>query len=246
MKDNENSQTRLASIWTKVSNPLRYLNTFEIERLLEMARLGGDVRLQAIYALIEQQNPLFSICIEKRCAGLASRNWDIVPIDESSEAKTQAETIKDIFLRSDELTEDNFTDALRKLQQGAFRGRAYVKPFFNPDTKTLQWKTIENWNILRAYGRNWWNPDGNEPVAYGASFEDWLNIGMKEIPASEVCYTTYPNPVDLPGVTVYLRQMVGETKWAQIVERRGNPQIVISAPDGTPDSALPLWNQRAI
>ena len=40
--------------------------------------------------------------------------------------------------------------------------------------------------------------------------------------------------------------MVGETKWAQIVERRGNPQVVLTAPDGTPDSALGIWNQRAI
>lgn len=178
MKDsNEQSQTQLASIWTKVSNPLRFLNTFEIERLLDMARLGGDVRLQAIYALIEQQNPLFSICIEKRCSGLAQRKWDIVPLDGTSEAKSQASMIGDIFNRSDELSENNLTDAFRRLQSGAFRGRAYVKPFFDPTTKVLQWKPVENWNILRAYGRNWWNPDANEPLAYGSS-TDWMNMGM--------------------------------------------------------------------
>lgn len=154
--------------------------------------------------------------------------------------------MRDIFNRSDELSENNLTDAFRKLQSGAFRGRAYVKPFFDPSTKVLRWKPVENWNILRAYGRNWWNPDANEPLAYGSQ-DDWTRgMGLVEIPDSEVCYTTYPNPVDLPGVTVYLRQMVGETKWAQIVERRGNPQVVLTAPDGTPDSALGLWNQRAI
>lgn len=31
-----------------------------------------------------------------------------------------------------------------------------------------------------------------------------------------------------------------------MVERRGNPQIVITAPPGTPDSNMGIWNQRAI
>lgn len=68
---------------------------------------------------------------------------------------------------------------------------------------------------------------------------------MAEIPSDEVCYTLYNNPIDLPGVTIFLRQLVGETKWAQMVERRGNPQVIIEAPDGTPDSALGIWNQKA-
>lgn len=44
---------------------------------------------------------------------------------------------------------------------------------------------------------------------------------------------------------IYLRQLVGETKWAQFVERQGIPQVVITAPEGTPDSALGIWTFRA-
>ena len=49
----ENTAEKISSIWNKMTNPLRFLSTPEIERLLEMARQGQDVRLQAIYALIE-------------------------------------------------------------------------------------------------------------------------------------------------------------------------------------------------
>lgn len=34
MNDNSNIE-KISSVWFKVSNPLRFLNTFEIERLLE-------------------------------------------------------------------------------------------------------------------------------------------------------------------------------------------------------------------
>ena len=84
----EETPEKIASVWTTMVNPLRYLSTPEIEHLLEMARLGQDVKLQAIYALIEQQTPIFSVCMEKRCAGLSNRLWDVVPLGNSPEAKT--------------------------------------------------------------------------------------------------------------------------------------------------------------
>lgn len=242
MNDNSNIE-KISSVWFKVSNPLRYLNTLEIERLLEQSRQGVDWKLQAIYALIEQQTPIFSVCMEKRCAGIANRNWDIVPRDESAEAKRQAKLVKDVFQKSDERSEDSLTDAFRTLQQGAFRGRAYVKPFFRDGE--LVWKKLENWNVLRAFNKNWWNPNSEYPCISITDESSWRE-NLVEIPKSEVCYTLYSNPIDLPGVTVYLRQLVGETKWAQMVERRGNPQVVITAPDGTPDSNLNIWNQRAV
>lgn len=239
----DNSAEKISSIWTKMTNPLRFLSTPEIERLLEMARQGQDVRLQAIYALIEQQTPIFSVCMEKRCAGLANRNWDVIPNDTSSEAIEQAKKVKKILMKSDELSENSLTDALRTLQQGAFRGRAYVKPFVRDGQ--IIWKKLENWNVLRAFNKNWWNPRSEPPCLSITDEESWRQ-NLVEIPYDEVCYTLYNNPIDLPGVTIYLRQLVGETKWAQMVERRGNPQIVITAPAGTPDSNMGIWNQRAI
>ena len=180
--------------------------------------------------------------MEKRCAGLANRVWDIVPNDESSEAKAQAETGKKVFEQSAERSEDSLTDAFRTLQQGAFRGRAYVKPFIN--NGELVWKKLENWNVLRAFNKNWWNPSAEYPTLSITDEASWRQ-NLVEIPKAEVCYTLYSNPIDLPGVTVYLRQLVGETKWAQFVERMGIPQVVITSPEGTPDSAQGTWLFRA-
>ena len=240
----EETPEKIASVWTTMVNPLRYLSTPEIEHLLEMARLGQDVKLQAIYALIEQQTPIFSVCMEKRCAGLSNRLWDVVPLGNSPEAKTQASLVRDILQKSDELSENSLTDAFRALQQGAFRGRAYVKPFVTKDGGIV-WRKLENWNVLRAYNKNWWNPSADYPPLASEGEDSWT-LTLQQIPDDEVCYTLYNNPIDLPGVTIYLRQLVGETKWAQMIERRGNPQVIIETPEGTPDSMLGLWNQRAM
>lgn len=45
MADNENDIQKVVDIWTRWTNPLRSLTTVEIERLLENARLGDDVKL---------------------------------------------------------------------------------------------------------------------------------------------------------------------------------------------------------
>lgn len=167
----ENSPEKISIVWNKMTNPLRYLSTPEIERLLEMARQGQDVRLQAIYALIEQQTPIFSVCMEKRCAGLANRLWDITPIENTPNAKEQAKKVAQIFNESDELSENSLTDAFRTLQQGAFRGRAYVKPFI--DDGRLVWRKLENWNVLRAFNKNWWNPTADYPCVSITDEKSW-------------------------------------------------------------------------
>ena len=71
---------------------------------------------------------------------------------------------------------------------------------------------------------------------------------MQNLPevTDEVCWVKSTNPVDIPGIQIYLRQLVGEEQWARFVEKQGIPQILITAPEGTPDSALDVWNQRAM
>lgn len=162
--------------------------------------------------MVEQQTPIFSVCMEKRCAGIANRKWDVIPTNPADpQSVRQAEMVKKVFLESDDRSEDGLTDAFRVLQQGAFRGRAYVKPFFR--NGELIWKKLDNWNVLRAFNRNWWNPNSDAPCLSITDLESWKN-NLTEIPKNEICYTLYSNPIDLPGVTVYLRQLVGETKWA--------------------------------
>lgn len=41
--------------------------------------------------------PIFTICLNKRIAGVLGRSWDIIPLDESDQAKAQAETVKRMF-----------------------------------------------------------------------------------------------------------------------------------------------------
>jgi hypothetical protein len=66
------------------------------------------------------------------------------------------------------------------------------------------------------------------------------------LPKSEVCYLLDDKPIDVPGLMIYLRQLVGEEQWARFVEKQGVPQVVITAPEGTPDQNLPQWNLRAL
>lgn len=85
-----------------------------------------------------------------------------------------------------------------------------MKPFIDGDH--LVFKKIENWNILRKFNKLWWNPEIEFPLV-GTSEEEWRKT-YTELPKDEVCYSTYERPVDFPGITIYLRQLVGESKWA--------------------------------
>ena len=85
----------------------------------------------------------------------------------------------------------------------------------------------------------YWNPN--------ISFESYpLDSNLEVIPNSEVICIRENFPIDIPGMQIYLRQLVGEQQWARFVEKQGIPQILITAPEGTPDSALDVWNQRAM
>lgn len=80
---------KIADIWTRWTNPLRSLNTYEIERLLDNARLGDDLKLQLAYYEIERSTPIFSVCISKRLSGMQNRQWAITKLDESESAEKQ-------------------------------------------------------------------------------------------------------------------------------------------------------------
>ncbi len=242
MADKKSKIEKISNIWTKVSNPLRYLNNNQIENLLNNARYGDDLRLQVAYFEIEKNTPIFSACINKRIAGVQNRSWDIVPNDESEDAKLQAKNIKDIFDKSDNQVEDNLTDAIRHLTLGTFRGRSAVKPFII-DNKLI-FKRLDNWNYLRYNQKNYWNPTADQTFL----IDDKLTIdkiGLVEIPKDEICYVVDEKPLDWIGITIYLRQLVGEETWARFVEKQGIPQVIITVPDGTPDTDLQKWNYRA-
>ena len=56
-----------------------------------------------------------------------------MPVDDSSEAKAQAEEVKKMFDKADMRNDDGLTEALKHLTMASFRGRSAVKPFFTKD-----------------------------------------------------------------------------------------------------------------
>lgn len=231
---------KVANVFSKLFNPLRTLTKPQIERMVNDWHHGDDVRLQTVFSQIEAQSPIYQVCISKRAAGVVNRKWDVVPKDQSAAAKAQADAVKRTLEDADGRNEDGLTEALRHLCLATFRGRSAVKPFF--DARGLFFAKLQNWNFLEYQNRFWWNPS-SEPTGW---FDAAPPPGVTPLPKEEVCYVTDGSPVDVPGLMVYLRQLVGEEQWARFVEKQGIPQIVIEAPEGTPDQNLDQWNFRAM
>ena len=76
-KEKTLQSSKICNIWTRYSNQLRALNSYEIGRMLQNARFGDDLKLQVAFYEIERNSPIFSICINKRVAGVLSRKWAI-------------------------------------------------------------------------------------------------------------------------------------------------------------------------
>ena len=232
-----NKSTKAMNAWELNMNPLRNLTSNQIEWMLDLARHGNDVKLQTAFYQMERTMPIFSICIQKRISGVLSRKWKITPIDATPDALGQADAVQKIFDECDMLNENGLTEAIKHLCLSTFRGRSCAKPFIE-DGKLI-FKPIQNWNILDHNGVLYWNPN--------ISFESYpLEANLEIIPNSEVICLRENFPIDIPGMQIYLRQLVGECQWARFVEKQGIPQILITAPEGTPDNALDVWNQRAM
>ena len=233
---------KVASIWARYSNPIRTLNTMEIERMLQNARWGDDVRLQGAFYEIERNSPIFSICISKRQSGVLGRKWSIRPVVDSAEGKAQAERIQAMFDRCAARNRDGVDAALEHLAMYAFRGRSAVKPHVTEDGELLL-KRLDNWNLLEHEGVKYWNPTAESPFGYRADgrFSEMLKV----VPDSEIVYADTDRALDWAGISIYLRLLVGEEQWARAVEKFGIPQVLIKTPDGTPESDLQKWDYRA-
>lgn len=245
---NPSTQTQthhVVDIWTKWTNPLRNLNSYEIERLLDNARRGDDVKLQLAYYEIERSTPIFSVCISKRLSGMQNRQWAITTLKNDSDAEAQRETIQKMFEKADTRNDDGLTEALRHLDMATFRGRAVVKPFFD-ENGDLFFKKLNNWNVLESNGQLWWNPSSDPVFFTGDSTNSEIeSLGLAKIPKDEVAYLVDEKCLDWCGINIYLRQLIGEEAWARAVEKFGIPQVLLTVPEGTPDTALDQWNWRA-
>ena len=125
-----------------------------------------------------------------------------------------------------------------------FRGRSAVKPFFT-DAGDLFFKKLENWNFIRYNGKNYWNPDATPTALANIDKAAFEGLGLVEIPEDEIAYLVDDKCLDWCGISIYLRQLVGEENWARAVEKFGIPQVLLTVPEGTPDTNLDQWNWRA-
>lgn len=220
-------EQKTADLWASAVNPLYGLTQRQMESMLETARLGNDALLQVAYALMERQAPIFGIVIDKRVSQITDMSWRV----EGTQGEKVEEALRDCDAKQ---AFDSVQNAIEHLALYSFRGRSCVKPFWDADG--LRLKVLNNWNVLLKNNRLYWNPEA-------IMAPDWGR--MEEIPEDEILFCSTNRPIDLPGLEIYLRQSVGETKWAQFTERQGIPQVLITAPEGTPDSALGAWTMRA-
>ena len=142
---------------------------------------------------------------------------------------------------SDTRNVDGLTEAIRNLCTASFYGRATTKPFISDDGE-LMFKNVNNCNTLAWNSRLYFNPECDQGIDFtGSSYKTQL----QELTEDEVCFILDDRPICVPGIDIYLRQLIGESKWAELVERQGIPQVVVTPPEGTPDTALAEWNSRA-
>lgn len=242
MSKTENNIKKVVNAFEKYQNPLRGLTTLQIDQMMQNAKHGNDIRLQTAFYEIERQTPIFQVCIQKRIAGVQNRHWDIITLDDSSEAKAQQQKLKAVFAKADTLNDDGLSEAISHLVLAQFRGRSAVKPFFD-ENGDMFFKKLNNWNFNEFNGKLYWNPEAD--FVYN-TVEDGLARGkVVELPKDEICYLLDDRPVDLPGLMIYLRQLVGETQWARFIEKCGMPQVCLTVPDGTSDDQLAKWSMRA-
>ena len=93
MAKTTNKLSKALNAWELSMNPLRSLTANQIEVLLEQSKQGNDVRLQTAFYQMERTMPIFSICIQKRISGVLTRQWKIMPNDDTQEAVAQAERV---------------------------------------------------------------------------------------------------------------------------------------------------------
>lgn len=237
------TKKNLVNLWTELASPLRYLTKSQIRIMLDMAKQGNDARLQVAFYDMERTMPIYGVVIQRRLAGIQNRRWKISPLfPDASASVEQAAAVEEKFKEADLRNELGLTEAIRHLSMASFRGRSAVKPVI--DGGDLLFYNLENWNVLEWNRKLYFCQDALETAFLPSVGE--VPKGVVEIPKGELAVIREDRPVDIPGIEIYLRQTIGEDAWSRATERYGLAQVVITAPEGTPDSALPMWAERAM
>ena len=219
---------REVSAWLAQLNPLRDLTVEKAQQIFDAARRGNDVRLQWVYANMEEADPTLLICAERRAGALIDLDWTIRP-KAAARAKGFDQTLADeqaAFLEQayGQAEERNLFPAIEHLASAFFRGHAHVQPKWSADGQSLLgFDLLDAWNVCRdvVTGLWHWNPEASETVDLAT---------LPAIPPRELVTLVRTRHVDYPAMAIYLRAALGERAWGRFLERYGVPPVIITMP----------------
>ena len=219
---------REVSAWLAQINPLRDLTVEKAQQIFDAARRGNDVRLQCVYANMEEVDPTLLICAERRAGALIDLDWTIRP-KAAARAKGFDQTLADeqaAFLEQvyGQAEERNLFPAIEHLASAFFRGHAHVQPKWSADGQgLLGFDLLDAWNVCRdvVTGLWHWNPEASETVDLAT---------LPAIPPRELVTLVRTRHVDYPAMAIYLRAALGEKAWGRFLERYGVPPVIITMP----------------
>lgn len=224
----KSASQRTAEMWLESFNPIRHLTIQRAQMIFDAARRGNDVRLQWIYANIEQCDPTLMICSERRAGALVDLDFTVrmkpatrtARYDEGL-AKEQATFLEAVY---GEAESHGLWQAVEHLSSAFFRGHAHVAPRWSLDGLGIQgFECLDAWNVCRevSTGQWHWNPSASETLDFGT---------LEVIPPGELITLVRSRHVDYPAMAIYLRSALGESAWGKFLERYGVPPVIITMP----------------
>ena len=209
-------------------NPLRGLNSKDVEQILDFSRNGCISRLELIYNMLEQSDINVATIVKRRQSALIGCDWEIRKrenasknADNESLADEQVAFLNEQFGRAED--DGSLIEAIKTLESAVFRGIAVVKPIFS-NRGLERFDCYDAWNfcIDPATHDVYWNPTA----------QDYLDFTqrLKKITGTGAIISFEEAPVDGLALPIYVRTDFGEEQWARLIARRGLPNCYIIAP----------------
>ena len=209
-------------------NPLRGLNSKDVEHILDISRNGCISRLELIYHMLEQSDVNVATIIKRRQAALIGCDWEIRKRDNASKndelsklADEQVAFLNENFARAED--DGSLIEAIKTLESAVFRGIAVVKPIFS-DRGLERFECYDAWNfaIDPATHDVYWNPKAIDALGFQKN--------LKKVTGTGAIISFEEAPVDGLALPIYVRSDFGEEQWARLIARRGLPNCYIIAP----------------
>ena len=232
--DNENLKMLLSF------NPLRGLNSKDVENILDFAETGCISRLELIYRMLEKSSIDVSTILTRRLSALVGCDWEIRKRENATKdealnklADEQVAMLNEQFAKAED--SGTLIDAIKCLGTAIFRGIAVVEPRFS-DKGLEGFECYDAWNFAVDPVTHdvYWNPKAMDMTG----FQDHL----KKVTGTRCIVSLEETPVDGLALPVYVRANFGEESWARLIARRGLPNCYIIAPPLAGDKVREFTN----